>query len=319
MSHTIRVGAAAFIVACGLSSPVSALTFNFSTIQGDTLTAAQSAAFVTAGQAWSSAFSDPVTVSVGIGFTSLGSGVLAQTTANFVTVSGAQTLTALTADAKSANDTLAVASFATQPPAGQIALSTAQARALGLATSGGDGSIQFSNSFIFATSRNSDGTIASNSFDLIGVAEHEIAHLLGFDSSIDGISATGAPTLLDEFRFTGANARTAVPGAAYFSLNDGISAVLDPLGNPANFSPGGAGQYQASHWAPGVSGIMVPAYSPGVVINATALDKTALDALGYDPVTAVSPIPTPTPVPEPGSLAVVLLALASLTMWRRTN
>jgi len=47
------------------------VSFNFTTIGGDTLTGAQSAAFATAAAAWSAALTDPVQVQVGIGFRDL--------------------------------------------------------------------------------------------------------------------------------------------------------------------------------------------------------------------------------------------------------
>ncbi len=300
----------AALALASLSRPAAALSFNFVTIAGDILTPEQSAAFATAGRAWSSLFSDPVSVTVNIGFTNLAPGILGETSPAYITAPAAQVVSLLTADAKSALDRVAVTSFVARPPSGTVALTRAEALALGLPSSGSAGVIEFSTRYTFATSRSATGTIASNAFDLIGVAEHEIAHLLGFDSSIDGGAPGNTVTLLDEFRFNAAGIRTAAPGPAYFSVDDGTSAVLDPLGAPANFAPGGSGQYQASHWAPGVDGIMVPAYSPGQVINATPLDITALDILGYDTVAA-------TAVPEPQAAALLAIGLLTLTLLRR--
>ncbi len=292
-----------------------ALSFNFTQISGDSLSAAQFSAFTAAGAAWSALLSDPVSVNVGVGFKSLQPGVLGETAPNTVTYAAGQVIAALVAHSTSVTDMLADASLVVQPPSSRIAVTTTEARALGLAASAVGGTIEFSTGFTFATSRGASGTVPSNSFDMIGVAEHEIAHVLGFDSTIDGTVADGSPTLLDQFRFTKANTRTATAGAAYFSLNDGATAVLDPLGNPAAFSPGGLNNYEASHWAPGVSGVMVPAYSPGQAINITTLDLTALDALGYNTVFAMAQVPEP--LPEPHSALVIVLALTGFGLARR--
>ncbi len=45
-----------------VSGRAGAVSFNFTTIGGDTLTGAQSAAFATAAAAWSAALTDPVQV-----------------------------------------------------------------------------------------------------------------------------------------------------------------------------------------------------------------------------------------------------------------
>ena len=308
-SRLIKLAMVAAMMTAG-SGSARALTFNFTTIPGDTLTAAQSNAFITAGNAWSSVLADPVAVSVNIGFTNLGTGVLGETSPNYITITAAQATALLVADAKTSSDTAAVASLVALPLTGSIAVTRAQAGALGMSTPGLAGTIEFSTNYTFATSRSAMGTIPGNAFDLIGVAEHEIAHLLGFDSSIDFGTPNGTPTLLDAFRFTGVGARTSKAGNAFFSLDDGVSAVLDPLNTPANFAPGGPSQYQASHWAPGVDGIMIPAYSPGQVIDPTALDVKALDILGYDAATAV---------PEPDAAAILLAGLLSVGLLRRRD
>ena len=183
---------------------------------------------------------------VDIGFTGLDSGILDATSPNYITATASKVSALLAADAKSATDTFAVASLKKLSPKSSIALTRVQAMALSLSAMGSDGTVGFSTNYTFATSRDPDGMIASDAFDLIGVAEHEIAHLLGFGSSIDGGTPNRMPTLLEQFRFSAPNTRATVAGAAYFSLDDGPSAVLDPLGSSADFSPGGASEYQAS-------------------------------------------------------------------------
>jgi hypothetical protein len=286
------------VLAGSMASSAWALSFNFTQVAGDTLSTSEAAAFSTAAAAWSAVLTDNITVNVNIGFRSLGAGILGQTSQTFVVGSAAAIRTALTADAKTSADTLALASLNALPPSGSIAVTHAEAKALGLTQPGSDGTIEFSTNFPFSDSRNPDGSIANGTYDLIGVAEHEIAHLLGFDSSIDA-GAGNAPTLLDEFRFSAPNSRATVAGAAYFSLNDGASAVLDGSGSAAAFSTGSGDQ--ASHWLRGVNGLMIPAYNTNQVINLTPLDVVALDVIGYDAT-----------VPEPQSIAVLMVGLVGL-------
>ena len=60
-SRLIKLAVLSALTVVGPGS-AKALTFNFTTIPGDTLSAAQSMAFATAGNAWSSVLSDPVAV-----------------------------------------------------------------------------------------------------------------------------------------------------------------------------------------------------------------------------------------------------------------
>ncbi len=292
------------VVVGGLATPgpAEAVSFSFTEIAGDTLTDAQASAFAAAAAGWSSVLSDPVAVNIGIGFRDLGLGVgggavLGATQAGVGTVSYGAYAAGLAADARSALDRAAVASLPAAGPSSRITLTTAEARALGFGAGvASDGTIEFTSNpaVTFATTR---ADLASGRYDLIGVATHEIGHLLGFESALDTASATR--TGLDVFRYAGLNA----PGftgsqAAYFSVDGGAT-------NLGNFSPGGSGQYQASHWLQGTGGLMDPAVHDGVATNITPRDVLALDAVGWDVA-----------VEEPGSRAVLLAGLGVLGVWR---
>lgn len=287
-----------------LSTPADALTFSITTAPSATLTPAQAAAFNTAAAAWSAVLLDNIVVNLQVGFVStLGANVLGSTTLTFAGpyVTGS-IVGALAADAKSADDAKAVASLQALPPSNStILLTSAEAKALGATFTGNDATIEFSTAYQFSTSRNPDGSTPQGFYDLIGIAEHEIGHALGFVSSFDLVASqqNNPPTLLDEYRFTAANVRATTTGTAYFSLNDGTTDI-------ANFSPGGTGQYQASHWLSGTGGLMDPTVAPGVTQNITPLDIRALDVLGYDIA-----------VTEPGTLAIVFLGLAGAAWVRR--
>ena len=288
-------------------SPAAALTFNLTQIQGDTLTASEAAAFQTAAAAWSTIFTDPVAINVGIGFRDLGTSstggtILGETFPDFVTAPSYAAFAAhYVADATSLADAQAAANLPTSVPSGTVELTSPDARALGFSTSAApDGFIEFtSNSGIqFADTR---AALDSSDYDLIGIAEHEIAHLLGFDSAID--SGGSIKTVLDLFRY-GAPATPSFQAGqqAYFSLDGGTTDL-------ASFSVGGLGQYQASHWLQGSGGLLDPAVTAGHEESITPPDVTALDVLGYD-LAGVA-------VAEPASMLLLASALLALTLWRR--
>jgi hypothetical protein len=308
---------------CAFALPAHALTMDFYTITGDTITTAESNAFQTAADAWESVLTNNVTVDVGIGFSNtLGSNVLGSTTPSLDYVNYLTFLTALTSNETTSINQTAVASLpATE--SSNILLTTAQTKALGLSNySGSDGTIQFNSNFNFDNSRNSGGGIASNSYDLIGIAEHEIGHLLGFDSNLDiGYlnNNVAMRTALDMFRYSAPNTPSYALGASsYFSINRGVT-------NIAPFSTGVGDQ--ASHWANGyeingANALMDPEGSLGETINITSLDLKAMNAIGWNAIpsdegaTYISH--GGTSVPEPMALAFMLPVLLAFVGMRRT-
>ena len=299
--RSLALGLATGLASLGLfAQPAAALTFSFSTIQGDTLSSDQASAFQTAANAWSTVLSDPITVSFQIGFRSLGNNILGGSTPALLAVNANLVKTRLAADATSANDAIAVASLPTYGANATLALTNAQAAAIGIAAATNDGTIEFSSNYTFSTSRTAQGTIAPGTYDLIGIAEHEIGHALGFLSGLDN---PGTPaTILDQFRYlaTGVRDTTLVAGA-YFSLNGGTTSI-------AGFSPGPNDTYQASHWLLGTGALLDPAVAAGVVQNIAALDLLGLDVIGYDLVT---------PVGEPASLLMLAMGLLGVAALRR--
>lgn len=293
------------IVVCGVLAglaPARAVSFDLTAIAGDTLSAAQSAAFATAASAWSLVLTDPVTVRIDIGFRDLGTGtggaaVLGATGAAFGTVPYVDLVNGLTADASSAADRMAAAHLPATAPSNRVTLTFAQARAVDFAAATtSDGSIEFTSNpkITFAATR---PELTSSNYDLIGVAEHEIGHLLGFQSALD--LGTTSRTALDLFRYASVGAPGFTAGqAAYFSTDGGGVSL-------GGFSVGGSGQYQASHWLQGTGGLMDPAVRIGVATNITGRDVLALDVVGWDVAVA-----------EPASGAILLAGLGVLGLWR---
>ncbi len=285
-----------------ISGPAKAVSFNFVPISNDTLTGAQSAAFAAAAMAWSAVLTDPVQVSIGIGFRDLGtvsnSTVLGSTSSNLLAENYGIFKAQLTADAKSGTDMTATAHLPISVPSNQVLLTMAQARAVGLRTAGtSDGSIEFTShsGISYATTR---ATLTGGSYDLIGVAEHEIGHLLGFDSSLD--LGTSIRSVLDLYRYSASGVLSFSAGqASYLSIDGGQTSL-------GSLSVGGSGQYQASHWLSGTGALLDPAISPGREVDITPRDALALDAVGWDVA-----------VVEPASESVMLAGLGALALWRR--
>jgi hypothetical protein len=287
------------------SNTANALTFNFSLYGSDSLTVDQQNAFNIAAAAWSSVLTDNVTVNIQIGFAALGANILGQTSLSEGSVGYASVVGQLAANATSAADAIAVNTLQNTPPyssATSVFLTSANARALGyfVPSNTVDAIIQFSTAFTFQTSRNPDGSINGGAFDLIGVAEHELGHALGFISDV-GI-ASFAPTVLDLFRYQpGSTTPSGSTGDAAFSIDGGVTDI-------ASFSDGLS--HQSSHWLTGTlsgggTALMNPSLGMGLIQNITPLDLTALDVIGW------------TTVPEPASLLLLSSAVAVLPLLRR--
>lgn len=196
------------------------LIFNFTDSTGN---AAADQAFAAAGAMWSSILSDNVTLNIAIGYSSLGAGVLAQTSNTESDFTYSATRSHLIADATSAADAVAVQNLpsgsafrllinrTSNDPNGSgsatpyldadgdannstIHMSDSNAKALGLIAGNGaelDGSITFSSDFNFDFD-SGDG-ITAGEYDFTGIAEHELGHLLGFISGVDILDENSPP------------------------------------------------------------------------------------------------------------------------------
>ena len=204
-----------------------------------------------------------------------------------------------------------------------VRITSANAKALGLypANSDGlDGVITFGSSMPYDFVP-SDGINAAQ-LDFVGVAAHEIGHMLGFVSGVDVLAGNGAApglndnqlplvTPLDLFRFSsrsigvgggiGINDWTADSAAKYFSVDGGSHAI-------AEFSTGSV--YEESHWKNDLGiGIMDPTAGLGELLTISNNDLRAFDAIGYSLT-----------VPEPSTGVLLGLAgLAGITFGRRRS
>lgn len=335
MAHlAARLGAVAILLAFDASHISAQLTFTI-TNQGGA-TPQMVTAFADAAALWSARLNDPITINVRINASELPAGVTGFTTEFFDPYSYAVVRDAYVADQRSLDDLSSVASFQGGPtfsllinrtannPNGVVSgtpyfdtglggpgqagsennttirIPSANAKALGLlpaSATGLDGTITFSSQILFDYDR-SNG-IAAGRIDFVGLAAHELGHLLGFRSGIGdlGRNAT-APGLndnqltfvnpLDLFRFS---TRSIGPGggigvidwtadntAKYFSVDGGATQIAT-FSNGSDFGDG----FEAHHWKNNLGlGIMNPTVHAGDLLTISDTDLRAFDVLGYN-------------------------------------
>lgn len=287
------------------------------------------AAFNRAGQAWSSRFTNPITINIAAGLTGgfapnhIGNASSVRLPAPYDFFRGK-----IVAAAAGEPDDAIVAALPTLaqfnktlPPGivfnGKFSATKANFKAVGYmdlidldAVYGAtDATITFNNAFAFDYD-NSNG-VTSGMIDFQTVAEHEIGHALGFISAVDGVDimknggiiGETAITPLDLFRFRDGVAGQDPTTLAEFTsfpryLNTGGVAIFDDLLTETALGTGqltGDGD-EASHWKNDnltgqLLGVMDGSLYGGELHPITAADIRALDLIGYR---YVAPVPEPT-------------------------
>ena len=292
------------------------------------------AGFAQAGTLWSAYLKDPTTINIRVGSSALPTGVIGHSDIFYDSYAYTNVRAAMLNDRLSLDDFSSTDALQPAPafsmlinrtannPDGVVSLTpyfdtglggpgqagpennntvrmpAANAKALGLTSYDPtflDGIITFTNSAIFDFDR-SNG-IAANKIDFVGIAAHEIGHVLGFTSGVDILVGNGAPpglndnqlkfvTPLDLFRFTsrsiGAGGGIGVidwtgdDTDKYFSVDGGMT----PL---ANFSHGTT--YEEDHWENDAGiGIMDPTAVGGELLKISDMDVRAMDVIGYNRV-----------------------------------
>ncbi len=285
-------------------------------------------AFGQAAGRWSALLQDNVPVKITVGWESLGPKVLGE--AEFYVAYGAfDAVRSLVVNGAEIGDAREAALLPNLPTSAQFSnvhlptgfsfdgtgyLTTPNYKALGGSYGGTDGTITFSSNFSW--DYDPSNGITGGTYDLVGVATHEIGHFLGFTSGLDIIDYYMSQgwtdsdvwvSVLDLFRFdtsdlgAGFNftttARDLEPGGSQ-SFYYGDGSVLLSTG-----AYNGDG-YQGSHWKDSLGlGILDPTAAKGELLAIGENDLIALDLIGWDVA------------PEPATVG--LLLLGGLFLLRR--
>jgi hypothetical protein len=246
-----------------------------------------------------SLFNDPITVSILFRYSttdptgaSLPSGALALSFAAAYAVSWNTYISALTADATTANDAMANASLPGSALSTNIDLSSADGRAVGLATppamfangsvgTGGpyDGIITLNSSKPFTFTR----PPTSGMYDAQRTTEHEMDEVLGLGSYLNLVGNDLRPQDLLSWSAPGTRNLTS-SGSRYFSIDGGTTDIVGFNQNPSG---------DFGDWLSGSCPQANPYVQNAFSCAAQASDMTAmspeginLDVIGYDPITS---------------------------------
>jgi hypothetical protein len=322
--------AALSLLACGAPPASAQLTFNF--INQGTATSQMMTGFAQAGALWSTFLKDPITINIRVGASALSPGILGHTDIFYDPFDYTSVRTAFVNDRLSVDDFASTNALQAAPvfsmlinrtannPNGVVSLTPyfdtglggpgqagpennntvrfpeANAKALGLIPNNPnllDGIVTFTTSPVFDFDR-SNG-ITSNRIDFVGVAAHEIGHVLGFTTGVDLLIGNSSPpgsndnalkfvTPLDLFRFTsrsigsgggiGVIDWTGDDTDKYFSVDGGQTAL-------ATFSRGT--NDEEGHWKNDAGiGIMDPSAVAGDLLKISGMDVRAMDVIGYN-------------------------------------
>jgi len=258
-------------------------TANFNTNFGPNAAAAK-ATWLAAAQVFTTNFADNIHINITVDAVA-GTNVFGQSNTSLLSISYADLLARVVADAKTPNDQVAIGpggSMAAADPTsgtGTWWLTRPQAKALGQIPDdiAEDGTTTFGagNPFTFS------GAITAGTYDFHGIAAHEISEVMGRLGLSGGPVGTTANSfsLIDNFSYTGPGTTglRAGPGNN-FSIDNG-NTLLKLWNDPTTNG------FDSRDWAPGTNDAFNQFSGPGVVNPVSAVDLQLLDVIGYDLVT----------------------------------
>jgi len=235
-------------------------------------------AIIAAAQEYSSMFSTNEQINIDVGYgeiagTALASGALGESENYGYLVSYSTAVHDLEAAGDPASDFTA----SNEPSTGQVFVSSAEAKALGIVSANStatDGYIGFSSQYPMdlATS----GGVPSGDYDLMSIAEHEISEVMG-RIGMEGASMSGVKTYtpLDLFNY-------ASPGKLELSANGGYFSNNDGAANLGWYNDAAVNGGDIADWASSVLDNSYDAFtSPGSLDPVTGNDLLEVAALGY--------------------------------------
>ncbi|HEV2905197.1 MAG TPA: NF038122 family metalloprotease, partial [Pyrinomonadaceae bacterium] len=285
-------------------------------------------AFQRAANIWTARIKTPITIRINIdyGFNRPSGGafpddIVGSTSSGSVSVDYATARANLIGSSSSTTESTIYNSL----PAAKVPVNTGNGSALEVARSVGQAlgfvpldastavaTISFNKSMPFDF--NPDNGVGFNSLDFVGTAAHEIGHALGFISNA-GEGSTTPLTSWDLFRFrSGTTTGTFTTAQRIMSIGgsqmyyttqtfrvEGLNTTELSLSNGGPDGGGGDGN-QSSHWkADEITGryigIMDPTISLGERSVTTENDFSALESLGWNMVSSVTP-PAPLPAAD---------------------
>lgn len=279
-------------------------------------------------QTFDSYFTNPIDVNINVGWgevagQSLSSNAVGESISNYYNLTNYYNNVAsdlYATDSASTNSTTAQTAAQNIPASSPIKstfyVSTANAKAIGLVANNTttDGSVGFSSAYNY--SFNTSGSTPSNTYDFVGLAEHEISEVLGRTGMLPGSSGTYIQTPLDLFRYTAQGALdTSSPGSAnYFSVNGGTTSL-----NSYNTVSGA----DYGDWA-GSTANAFNAFigAPGTTEPFTTSDLALLNSIGWQTTnatytTVASLSSTSNGVPAPFSTMLLALGFLGFGLYRR--
>src|SRR5437763_9039999 len=265
-----------------------------STITSDPRSNAIQAMIISTIQTYQTMFSDPITVVIRFRFSAVDAtgkpmdNLIGASNTTIYGVDWNTYITALKADAKTANDMTAIATLPTSPLTASIVAKSAGGRAIGLNTLpsdlglGGayDGVITLNSSKPLQFTR----PVSAGNADARMFTDPEIDEVLGLGSHL----GSAAPQFLfaqDLFSWASLNARnTSNTGERHFSIDRGLHFIVT-----FNQDPGGDyGDWESEPQCPQNHTLVQNAwncYGQSAEISATSPEGINLDVIGYDLVT----------------------------------